>query len=93
MPAGYYIRTPVKFEQITVSTTVKTLGTGHGGSNFAFVTCETNDVRWRDDGTDPTASVGQLLKAGQTLGYDGQPEDLRFIRVSADATLDVTSYS
>jgi hypothetical protein len=28
---------------------------------MAFITPETNTVRWRDDGTDPTASVGMPL--------------------------------
>lgn len=28
------------------------------------------DIRWRDDGTDPTAGVGYPLKAGSELAYD-----------------------
>lgn len=34
------------------------------GAIAAFVTCETNNVRYRLDGSLPTATVGHLLSAG-----------------------------
>ena len=50
------------------------------------------DIRWRDDGTAPTASVGMLLAADEVLLYDGKTEDIRLIKVSATATVDVSYY-
>lgn len=60
----------------------------------ALITVETNQIRFRLDGTNPTASVGHLLGAGDSIvvsGY-GNLSKLRFIRVSADATIQVTYY-
>jgi hypothetical protein len=61
--------------------------------NNVLIRCATANVRWRDDGTDPTASVGVPLNAGEVLSYDGNPQAIKFIRQSADATLDIAMYS
>jgi hypothetical protein len=68
------------------------LGVSRAAANSAIFRCETADVRWRDDGTNPTSTAGYLLKAGEELPYDGNLNSLKFIRVSADATLDASYY-
>ena len=60
---------------------------------FALITPLTGNVRWRDDGTAPTASVGMPLAAGVTLQYDGDLSQIRFIEQTASAKLNVTYYS
>lgn len=47
------------------------------------------DVRWRDDGTDPTASVGFELIAGATqpFFYAGNLKEIRFIEESTSSDL------
>ncbi len=40
---------------------------------------ELNALRWRDDGTAPTTSVGMLLEVGKTLEYIGNLGAIRFI--------------
>lgn len=59
-------------QQITVTTaqslTIPTTGT----VAFALITPETQAVRWRDDGTAPTTSVGMPLAVGATLKYDAK---------------------
>ena len=60
---------------------------------LAFITAETQGVRWRDDDTDPTASVGMPLAAGETLVYDGDLTKIKFIEQTASAKLNVSYYA
>ena len=53
----------------------------------------TQPIRWRDDGTDPTSSVGMRLQAGTVFDYPGKPQSLRFIETAASATLNIACYS
>lgn len=100
---SYTQKKPVAFEAITVSTTAigptaATYSPGNGttsnqaSSNYAFFRCETANVRWRDDGTSPTSSVGHLLNAGETLEYDGRLDKIKFIRTGATDASVTASY-
>lgn len=60
---------------------------------IALITPETNGVRWRDDGTAPTASVGMPLAAGVTLQYDGDLHKIKFIEQTASAKLNISYYA
>jgi hypothetical protein len=60
---------------------------------IAYIVAETQDVRWRDDGTAPTASVGTPLAAGVPFPYDGDLTKIRFIEQTASAKLNVTYYA
>ena len=91
------------YEELTVSTTAigptatviapSIVGApAHGKAMEAYCSVETNAVRFRIDGVDPTASVGHPLAAGDKLtvtGY-GNIKALRFIRQSADASVKIT---
>lgn len=59
---------------------------------MAYVTVETTSVRYRDDGTDPTASVGILIASAAQLQYFGTLSAIKFIATSGTATLDVGFY-
>ena len=59
---------------------------------IALITPETQNVRWRDDGTDPTSSVGMPLSAGVTLQYDGDLRRIKFIETTAGAVLNISYY-
>jgi hypothetical protein len=61
-------------------------------ANFALIVAETQNVRWRDDGTDPTASVGMLLVAGVPFQYDGDLSRIKFIETTASAKLNISYY-
>lgn len=50
-------------------------------------------VRWRDDGTAPTAAVGMFLAAGSELDYVGDITRIQFIQVAAGAQLEVSLYA
>lgn len=64
-----------------------------GSPVSAFIRCETQGVRWRDDGVAPTASVGFPLSPGDVLVYDGDLKRIQFIQQSASATLNVVYYT
>lgn len=74
---------PLGYAQITP--TVATGLTPPAQTNYAVIVCETFQCRWRDDGTDPTASVGMLLPAGTYMTYTGNLKALKFIDTSAGA--------
>lgn len=59
---------------------------------FALIIAETQDVRWRDDGTAPTASVGMPLAKGTMLQYDGDLANIKFIEQTGSAKLNVSYY-
>jgi hypothetical protein len=60
---------------------------------FALIVAETQGVRWRDDGTAPTASVGMPLAVGVPLQYDGDLSRIRFIEQTASAKLNISYYA
>ena len=63
------------------------------GPVLAMLQAESQNIRYRDDGTDPTASVGMILYAGaDPMPYDGNLKALRFIEVTASAKLNVSYY-
>ena len=70
------------------------------GTHGAMITVETDQVRWRADGSDPSTTEGHLLENGDSLTFDSwsQPKQnwngvlraLRFYRVTNDAKLKIT---
>lgn len=61
----------------------------------AFVTVESNPIRYRLDGTAPTSSEGHLLNANDTLVVQGYTniKNLKMIRQGgSDATVRVTYF-
>ena len=61
-------------------------------ANFALIISETQAVRWRDDGTAPTSTVGMPLAAGVALQYDGDLSRIQFIEQTAGAKLNISYY-
>lgn len=85
---------PLGYEQLTGLSTVKGL-TPPIGTSFALLHAEAQNIRWRDDNTDPTASVGMQLKAAaeQPLVYGaGRLSRIKFIEETASANLNVSYY-
>ncbi len=84
---------PLGYVQLTSFAAGATL-TVPAGARFARLRAEAQDVRFRDDGTAPTATVGDLLRATDTAGlmYDGNLSALKFAPASAGAILNVSFY-
>jgi hypothetical protein len=60
---------------------------------IALITPESQAVRWRDDGTAPTAAIGMPLAAGVTLQYDGDLNKIKFIEQLASAKINISYYA
>lgn len=87
---------PVGYQQITnvsAAVGVTVPAAGDAKANAALISAETQNVRWRDDGTNPTAAVGNLLTAGSDMWYEGDLNALKLIEVAASAKVNVNFYS
>ena len=81
---------------------VSTTNAGEGGTSYtstktafeAYITNETNEIRWTCDGTTPTSTVGHVLAAGSGLMLTGYQnlKNFRAIRTGSSATLSVTFF-
>ena len=80
------------YQQIT-SLSSSTALTVPAGATMALIVPETQNVRWRDDGVAPTASVGMLVPANASMSYDGDLKAIRFIAVASGAVLNVSYYA
>lgn len=88
-------------QQLTVSSTAVGLTQPTGlRARRALITVQTDAVRWRADGVNPTASVGNPLAANDRLDwtdpmadYSALIDKVKFIRVTTDATIDVEYFA
>jgi len=80
------------YQQITSLSAAASL-TVPVGATFARIICQTQAVRWRDDKTAPTASVGMPLAVGTLLEYDGDLKNIQFIEQAASAALNIAYYA
>lgn len=82
--AGHQALTPTVATSLTVP----------GGATFAYITCETQVVRWRDDGTAVTSTTGHVLPVGTPLIVYGSKRmaQLSLIDTAAGAATVRVSY-
>lgn len=83
---------PKGYEQITGLSAVKAL-TPPDGAEIAVIQAESQNVRWRDDGSVPTASVGMQLAAARDMLFTSKLTAVRFIEETASAKLNVSYYA
>lgn len=80
-PAGYRQVFPTVVSGVSV-----------GGARVALIQALVQNIRWRDDGTDPTSTVGTRLHAGETFMYFGDLKALRFIEEASGAEVNISAY-
>lgn len=87
-------RKPLGYEQIADvgGSPVSTL-TVPAGARVAIIQATGQNVRWRDDGTAPSATVGIQLAAGDSFLYVGKLSALQFIEEAAGGILNVSYYA
>ena len=90
---GQRATVPKGYDQLTAGASAVGLDLPVGDTPQMALIRGSAAFRWRDDGSDPSSSVGMLVQANEILLYDGKLQDIRFIRVSGDATLDVSYYN
>jgi hypothetical protein len=79
------------YQQVTALSSAAAL-TVPAGTLLAVLQAEGADVRYRDDDTNPTSSVGMIIAAGTSVVYNGQLSRLRFIESGGTAKLNVSYY-
>ena len=91
-------RVPRGYQQITsvssaTGLTVPVVANIYVG--YAVIQCEGSSsiVRWRDDGVDPSSTVGMSLAAGQEMDYSGDLTAIKFIDGTGTSKLNVSYYS
>lgn len=82
---------PIGYQQITGLLTVTGL-TIPAGARRCMIQAEASGIRWRDDGTNPTANVGMVLPAAGILEYEGDLESVKLIGQTAGAVANVSYY-
>lgn len=83
---------PKGYSKVTSLNTVKSL-TVPSGASRCLLKVETQPVRWRDDGSNPSATDGMLIDVGDEFWYTGQVGAIKFIETAASATLHVSFYA
>lgn len=96
-----YALNSIGHQQLTVSSTAVSLTVPTGTRpTHALITVQVDSVRWRADGTAPTAAIGNPIFATSTTTgvldltdpqarYQSVIKTIQFIRVTTDATLDI----
>ena len=85
----------VGYYQATSLATAKDLATATGAAvpdsaDHVTVQAEVQPIRWRDDGTAPTASVGNLIAVGTTVTFRrGQFANLKLIETTTSAKANI----
>ncbi len=71
-----------------------TLPATGAGVSWGYLIAQANGgiVRWRDDGTAPTASVGMSIPDGGELNYVGDITKIKFILSTSAPVLDIAIY-
>lgn len=82
---------PLGYQQLT-SLAAATSLTVPTGATRALLLAEGQAIRWRDDGTNPTAAVGMPIAAGESIPYVGNLSKLRVIEQTASAKLNISYY-
>jgi hypothetical protein len=94
MAAGDRDKDALGYTQIAAGGLATAVGlTIPAGTEVINVQPEAQNVRYRDDGTAPTATVGFILFAGTMYTFSvAQAASMQFIQVTAGAILNYASY-
>lgn len=95
-PCGYAQHTSISAVKNLneAPSTGKTLAQCKGKPNRALIQAEAQGIRWTDDpDVDPSASVGMVIAAGQTVEYTGDLSRFRMIQAAGGAIANVSFYN
>ena len=90
MPGGQ-VYTPLGYQAIVP--TASTALTVPAGAQFALIRTEVQDVRWTDDATVPTLTVGMVLMIEDpAMWYSGDLSALLFFNDTAGSLVKISYY-
>jgi len=81
---------PSGYRKVTSLSSAKGVLIGEG--RVALIQAINQNVRYRDDGVDPTANTGMVLFAGQSIWYTGDLRAIRFIEEAVGAEVNILTY-
>lgn len=87
----FYKYKPMGFVQVTGLSSAKGIAPPPG-ARMAIITCITQSISWRDDGTAPTAGAGIILPVNTPFQYSGDLGAFQAIETAASATLNISFY-
>lgn len=79
--------TPWGYFQMTGISSASGLPSIPAQATYVILIAETEGIRWRDDGTDPTATVGMLLPVNTIFIYAGDLSAFKVIAATTGAIL------
>lgn len=82
---------PLGYQQLT-SLATSTALTVPLGATTAVIVAEAQAIRYRDDGTDPSATVGQPSAVAAVIVYTGTLSAVRIIEQTSGAKVNVLYY-
>ena len=77
---------PAGYEQLTVANSAVGFASIPPDANKAIIVVETATIRYRDDGVNPTSSVGTKQFVNSTLILDGRDKIVSFKSIRTGAT-------
>lgn len=84
--------TPLGYEQFTSFDGAAVDLNPPPDATYALLQAEGDNVRWRDDGPDPTSVKGMIIVANDDIFYNGNINKIELIGVSANSILNVSYY-
>lgn len=92
MDQGFQAERSLGYQQLTSLATAVTV-IPPAGTSLILITPEGAGVRWRDDGTAPTTTVGYPLNVGMELRYTATGmRRLQVVQQAASAVLNLAFY-
>jgi len=83
---------PLGFQQVTVTSSSESLPEIPKDASFAYIQCQDDPIRWKDDSTDPTAAEGHRMFDGDDLFFTADLHKFRFILESGTPVLTISYY-
>ena len=80
---------PAGYRQLAPSSA---MGISVGGGRVALIQALNQNVRYLDDGTNPTDALGVRIHAGESIWYTGDLTKIRFIEEASGAELNILIY-
>lgn len=92
-----YVYTPLAFQNVSVTSTAAvglSIPTSASNARLVQLCIDSNQLRYRDDGTAPTTTTGMPWVQSLTpcWPYSGNLSAIQFIAISTSTTLSMTFY-
>lgn len=89
---GKHFWAPLGYQQYTSLASAINLSGYPPEATIAEIIIEGAAIRYRDDGTAPTSSIGMPVTAGNAFQYSGDLSAIQFIAQSAGAIINISYY-